>query len=350
MIKHWWKALGAGLILYSLIVGLSVPLKSGILDVSPAMLEGGKSYDLIINTYNATFSDEHPIDVWIKIDNDNALAAASVKVLNETKLSAHFDIPNYFPNEKENWAYSILINDEVNGAFIRPRSVAVKFNGITKTDWHNDEIKSLYKRDKMNFPFRSVLYETIRNTYFHVPMWFSMTIIFMISVFYSIKYLRKKDPLVDLKVKSFTMVGVVLGLMGLITGSLWARSTWGTWWTFSEIKMNVAAIALLIYLAYFVLRNSFDDEEKRAKISAVYNIFACMAMIPLLFVIPRVVTSSLHPGNGGNPAIGGEDLDNTMRLVFYPAVIGWILMGIWLATLLYRVYRVEYMMLDNDDA
>ncbi len=348
MIKHWWKVLGAGLVLYSLIVGLSVPLKSGVLDVSPSMLQGGKSYDLIINTYNATFSDENPIDVWIKVDDDNALAARAVKVLGETKLSAHFDIPNYFPNEKENWAYSIIINDKTNGAFIRPRSIAVKFDQINKEIWKNNPVGSLYKIDKMTFPFRSVLYETIRNTYYHVPMWFAMTIIFLVSVFYSIKYLRKKDPLVDLKVRSLTTVGVLLGFMGLITGSLWARSTWGTWWTFSEIKMNMAAIALLIYLAYFVLRNSFDDEEKRAKISAVYNVFACMAMIPLLFVIPRVVTSSLHPGNGGNPAIGGEDLDNTMRMVFYPAVIGWILMGIWLATLLYRVYKIEYKLLDDD--
>ncbi len=348
MIKHWWKVLGAGLILYSLIVGLSVPLKSGVLDVSPAMLNGGESYDITINTYNATFSDAHPVKVWIKIDDDNALAAKKVTVLGESKLSAHFDIPNYFPNEKENWAYSIIVDDEINGAFIRPRTVAVKFASIQKGNWQNDEITSLHKKDKMTFPFRSVLYETIRNTYFHVPMWFSMTIIFMISVFYSIKYLRKKDPLVDLKVKSLTMVGVLLGFMGLITGSLWARSTWGTWWTFSEIKMNMAAIALLIYLAYFVLRNSFDDEEKRAKISAVYNIFACFAMIPLLFVIPRVVTSSLHPGNGGNPAIGGEDLDNTMRLVFYPAVIGWILMGLWLATLVYRIHRIEYKLLDEN--
>ena len=63
-------------------------------------------------------------------------------------------------------------------------------------------------------------------------------------------------------------------------------------------------------------------------------------IIPLLFVIPRM-TDSLHPGNGGNPAFGGEDLDNTMRMVFYPAVIAWTLLGLWISNILFRLKRVE---------
>jgi heme exporter protein C len=68
----------------------------------------------------------------------------------------------------------------------------------------------------------------------------------------------------------------------------------------------------------------------------VYSIFAFAALIPLIYVIPRM-TDSLHPGAGGNPAFGTEDLDNTMRLFFYPAVIGWTLLGFWIADLLRRV-------------
>ena len=104
--------------------------------------------------------------------------------------------------------------------------------------------------------------------------------------------------------------------------------------------MNLAALALMIYVAYFVLRSAFDDHEKRAKLSAVYNIFAFAALIPLLFILPRM-TDSLHPGNGGNPALGGEDLDNTLRMVFYPAIIGFTLLGIWLAELMVRIKRIR---------
>ena len=102
----------------------------------------------------------------------------------------------------------------------------------------------------------------------------------------------------------------------------------------------MTVIALLIYLAYFILRAVFDDPDKRARISAVYNIFAFAALIPLIYVIPRL-TDSLHPGAGGNPALGGEDLDNTMRLVFYPAIIGWTLIGLWMASLLARLEKVR---------
>ncbi len=71
----------------------------------------------------------------------------------------------------------------------------------------------------------------------------------------------------------------------------------------------------------------------------MYNVFAFVALIPLIFVIPRL-TDSLHPGAGGNPALGGEDLDNTMRMIFYPAIIGWTLLGAWMAQLNYRIDRL----------
>ena len=71
-------------------------------------------------------------------------------------------------------------------------------------------------------------------------------------------------------------------------------------------------------------------------------------MIPLIFIIPRL-TSSLHPGSGGNPGFNMYDLDNRMRLVFYPAVIGWILVGIWVTTLRVRMRAIEDKIHDLED-
>jgi heme exporter protein C len=121
---------------------------------------------------------------------------------------------------------------------------------------------------------------------------------------------------------------------------LWAKFTWGEYWS-NDPKQNSAAIAFLLYCAYVILRNSVDEEQKRAKISAIYNIFAFPVMIVLLFILPRL-TDSLHPGNGGNPAFGKFDLDNRMRMVFYPACVGWILIGIWIASLRFRIRLIEY--------
>ncbi|MDP2189430.1 MAG: cytochrome c biogenesis protein CcsA [Sphingobacteriaceae bacterium] len=188
-------------------------------------------------------------------------------------------------------------------------------------------------------PRKVVLNESIRNLYFHVPMWFGMILILGASAYHSIRYLIKPDMLHDTKADSTAKVGVLFSLLGMATGMVWAQYTWGAWWS-GDPKQNTSAIAILIYLAYLVLRGSFNEEQQRARISAVYNIFAFACLVPLLFILPRL-TDSLHPGNGGNPGFGAYDLDNRMRMVFYPAVIGWTLLGFWIASLRTRILTLE---------
>ncbi|GAB3304501.1 cytochrome c biogenesis protein [Hymenobacter humi] len=181
----------------------------------------------------------------------------------------------------------------------------------------------------VSVPPLPIVNESIRNLFFHVPMWFSMIMVLMVSVWYSILYLRNPSTRLDILAHESAKTGIVLGLLGLATGSLWARFTWGAWWT-PDPRLNGAAVAMLIYGAYLVLRGSFRDEQQRARVSAIYNIFAFAAVIPLLFILPRLSGPSLHPGQTGNPGFSQYDLDQTMRQVFYPAVIGWILFAFWL--------------------
>lgn len=188
-------------------------------------------------------------------------------------------------------------------------------------------------------PRLPILNETIRVLYFHVPMWFGMIFLFTASFIQSIKYLSKGDMLKDVYSYQLAEVGILFGILGMITGMFWANFTWGEPWS-SDPKQNMAAIALLIYFAYFILRGSIKDEQQRARISAVYNIFAFATLIPLLFILPRFAEDSLHPGNGGNPGFNAYDLDSKMRMVFYPAVIGWALLGFWLATIKIRYHLV----------
>jgi heme exporter protein C len=187
----------------------------------------------------------------------------------------------------------------------------------------------------MPVPRLAILNETIRNLYFHVPMWFGMTIILFASVVYSVRYLRKPSDRLDVLAHHTAVTGIVMACLGLATGSIWARYTWGTWWT-ADPRLNGAAVAVMIYGAYLVLRSSFTDEQQRARISAIYNIFAFATAMPLFYILPRL-TDSLHPGAGGNPAFARYDLDNDMRLVFYPAVIGWTLLAFWLAQVASRI-------------
>ncbi len=188
-------------------------------------------------------------------------------------------------------------------------------------------------------PKLPLLHETIRNVYFHVPMWMAMLVVFGISVVYSIKYLATSREEYDLIAVESVNTGIFFYALGLVSGMLWAKFTWGEYWS-SDPKQNSAAIAFLLYCAYLVLRNAIDEDQKRARISAIYNIFAFPIMIVLLFILPRM-TDSLHPGNGGNPAFGRYDMDNNMRAVLYPAFIGWILISVWIATLRYRIRLIE---------
>lgn len=178
-------------------------------------------------------------------------------------------------------------------------------------------------------PRLDILNETIRNVYYHVPVWFAMLFMMTVSLYQSLLTLSKNNLKKDMLAYNAAVVGFFFSLPGLATGSIWAKYTWGTWWTFQDPKLNGVAISILIYLAYFILRFSIDDELKRARISAVYNVFAFVMMNVFIMVLPRL-TDSLHPGNGGNPAFGKYDLDDNMRMVFYPAVIGWIFFSYWL--------------------
>lgn len=347
MRKNWWKILGIALLIYSFTMGLLVPLKPGIYSFSPGSMKAGEMQKLSITGYNTFYTKaKDPVRVWLRLDTLHNIQASTVTVVNDRTLEAQFQIPKYLPTNDRVGVASLIVDDDYDGFAVMPSTIFITQDSVDKNvalgaaSWTKSQIRQVHGKDQLNFPFRVQLSETIRNLYFHVPFWFAMFIIFIAGITQSIQYLRTGNQEFDYKSMSFTLIGTVFGLIGLFTGMIWAKDTWGTYWSWQEVKMNMTAIALLIYLSYFILRQSFDDDERRAKISAVYSIFAFAAMIALLYVVPRMV-SSLHPGSGGNPALGADDLDNTMRLVFYPAIIGWTLFGVWMTSLVYRMQIVR---------
>ena len=186
-------------------------------------------------------------------------------------------------------------------------------------------------------PAEPILNETIRNLYFHVAMWMAMMITFTVSVVYSVMYLNSNKHVYDIYALEYAKTGILFGILGVATGSVWARWTWGSFWS-NDPKQLGATIALLIYLAYLVLRNSMTDMDKRARIGAVYNIFAFAMLFPTIWIVPRMV-DSLHPGGMGNSF--NIEMDPRLRVVFYPGAIpGWTLLGVWITTL-----RIRYQLL-----
>lgn len=141
----------------------------------------------------------------------------------------------------------------------------------------------------LNVPAKPVIQESIRNLYYHVCMWFAMMILFTVSVVQAVLYLRTNDLKHDNLSRQYAVVGIVFGVLGYSTGMIWASFTWAdpnnpATASFASIakdpKLIGAAIALLIYFAYLVLRDSIEDLDKKARISSVYNIFAFAFCFP----------------------------------------------------------------------
>lgn len=193
-------------------------------------------------------------------------------------------------------------------------------------------------------PALDVLHETIRNLYFHVPLWFAMILVLLGSLGASVGYLASGRTRYDDIASSLAAVAIVFGLLGFATGMLWGHYTWGKLgaFLFSDPKTLGAMLGLLVYGAYFVLRGSVDDAAKAARLSAVYSVFAYSLLIFFIFIFPRLSgVDSLHPGNGGNPGFSAYDLDNRMRAVFYPAVLGYTGLAVWIASLRWRLLALE---------
>ncbi len=352
--KHyWWKILGVILMLYVLTAGLLTPLKHGIAGISPDRVSSGSIASFNVQSYNANYSSA---DTYIKAylkhvpaqgtrpDADYLIQSDTVIALGPNTLEVKFQLPPHIPDSRKLALFTFIVDDSLKGAAAMPSKVIIHQDSVNieagKRDWTLLKGIKFQLPDASHFPYRNILVETIRNTFFHVSLWFAMFLMFGMSVYYSLRYLKSNDP--DAELRSFALVrtGLIFGILGCLTGSLWARYTWETWWT-TDIKLNMSALTILIYLSYLVLRAAIEDRDRKARISAAYNIFALVAVIPLIFVLPRL-TDSLHPGNGGNPAFGSDDMDNTLRMVFYPAVLAFILIGLWMASLLYRYDSIRW--------
>lgn len=340
----WWKILTILILLYVHIAGLLIPIGIGITRVQPYQIQGGEDVTMTINTYNAVLNRNEPekVRTWLKYDDDHLIAGQEVDVVSEQEIVTVFPIPSSLPDGARSGDLTLIVDIADQGTPVLPRAAYITAADSTVTSlaqWSDINLRDLNVVSTMHFPYRSILQETIRNTYFHVSLWLAMMILLTGAVVLSILQLRNGSMWYDSRAYALTEVGFFFGILGVTTGMIWAQYTWGKAWSW-DIKQLTTAIALLIYAAYFLLRNSIKDPHQKAKLSAVFNIFAYIALIPLLYIIPRM-SESLHPGSGGNPAMGGEDLDNTMRMIFYPAVIGWALFGLWMSELISRIRQLK---------
>ena len=187
-------------------------------------------------------------------------------------------------------------------------------------------------------PLVPVLRETTRVLYFHIPSAWVTVVALGWSMVNSVLYLLRRDLRNDDHAASAAELGLVFCVVATVTGSIWAKSMWGSWWNWDPRETSIFFV-LLIYAAYLALRGSIEGDEKRARLSAIYSILAFVAVPPLIFVVPRIY-STLHP----DPIINGSgkiDMDPMIRWCFFSMLLGFTFLFSWLQSLRVRVFRLE---------
>jgi heme exporter protein C len=175
--------------------------------------------------------------------------------------------------------------------------------------------------------------------YFHVPVAWLTVIAFFMSALYSIVYLRKRLPIYDAYAEASNQFGIMFALLATVTGSIWAKASWGAFWNWDPRESSIFVL-LLIYAAYFALRSAIEEDEKKAALAAVYSILAFAAVPFFIFIIPRVY-DSLHP----DPVINEEGeikMGGAILTVFISSIAGFSALFYWLFRLKSELIKSEF--------
>src|SRR3954468_17839231 len=130
--------------------------------------------------------------------------------------------------------------------------------------------------------------------YFHVPLALTSYACFGWGAWKALTSLRSRRETADLESYVAIHQGVIFGALTLLTGSIWARISWGVWWSWSEDQLVLFLVLFLFYCAYFMLRFSLDPGPARANICAVYALFG-VVLIPVSFLAIRLSKQFIHP-------------------------------------------------------
>jgi heme exporter protein C len=186
-------------------------------------------------------------------------------------------------------------------------------------------------------PAKGFIGESSRIVFFHVPCAWVSTLAFLVAAAYSLAYLVRRNPWHDDIAAAAVKIGLLFGVLTLITGSLFAKIMWGSWWNWDPRESSYLLLVFL-YSAYVFLRASIDDPERRSRIAAAYALFAIVLMPFLVFVAPRI-TASLHPQTVINPQ-GKILMDTPTRAVFFGALAAFSWLFVWMLSIDARASRL----------
>ncbi len=193
-------------------------------------------------------------------------------------------------------------------------------------------------------PFVPQLGEQIRIMNFHVPCAWVAVVAYLFSMYFSIRFLRFRKFEDDDFASSSAVLGTIFAVLATVTGMIWAKINWGSYWNWDPRQTSIFVL-LLVYFAYFVLRQSLDNFEIKARLSSVYSIVAFITVPFLVFVMPRLLEGN-HPGSANSPNAGPilSSQENTLNILqafgFSFGFASFTLLYFWLINLKARIVRL----------
>lgn len=187
-------------------------------------------------------------------------------------------------------------------------------------------------------PREAVMGDVQRVFYFHVAAGWVGALAFLVAAVSGGIYLARKDRNWDKVAFASVEIGVIFTFINIVSGSIWARPIWNTWWTWDP-RLVTATIMELIYLAYLMLRQGVEDPDRRARFGAVYSIVGFIS-VPITFLSIRIFRT-IHPvvvGSGDPTAEGAFDMTPDMRVAFFFSLFTFTMVY---ATLLWHRLRLQ---------
>lgn len=195
----------------------------------------------------------------------------------------------------------------------------------------------------ITLPYILGLEERARIIFFHVPMSWVAVIAYLVAMIFGVRFLRTRNLEDDDMSMAAASVGTLYAVLATVTGAVWAKFNWGSFWNWDPRESSIA-ILLLVYAAYFLLRSAVDDEQRRGRLAAAYSIVAFVTVPFLIFILPRLLPG-LHPGSSDDTNAGpllsprSDAINPTKQAVFGLSLFSFTMMYFWLVNIRVRVAR-----------
>jgi heme exporter protein C len=183
-------------------------------------------------------------------------------------------------------------------------------------------------------PLANKLFEQTRIIYWHIPVAWVTVVAFLVCGFESIRYLRTRDLRYDAGAASAASLGLLFCSLATVTGAIFSKGMWGAYWNWDPRQTSIFFL-LLIYAAYLTLRAAVEEPARRARLAAVYGIFAGAVTPLLIFVVPRLFFT-LHPDPIVNTS-GKLEMHPRMFQVFFASLVGFTVLFFWVYSLEVRI-------------